>query len=110
MPFEFDVRVPFYVRGPMVPAGVKYAIFNIISNKFTILYLNRINGIVLNIDLAPTFLDIAGVSVPDDVDGKSVFPLIKESYEFTKRFNSSQGHEKIQWRDTFLIERGYINY
>lgn len=65
----------------------------------------------MNIDLAPTFLDIAGVSVPDDVDGKSFFPLIKESYEFTKRLNnSSQGHQKIQWRDTFLIERGYINY
>ncbi|XP_054723455.1 putative extracellular sulfatase Sulf-1 homolog [Uloborus diversus] len=92
MPFEFDVRVPFFVRGPRVPRGV------------------RIQDIVLNIDLAPTFLDIAGVDVPDHIDGRSVLSLLKDADAW-----ASSGHRhtevkrKRSWRDTFLIERGIVN-
>ena len=42
---EFDTRVPFLVRGPGIPQGLN---------------LDRIIG---NIDLAPTFLAIAGPPV-----------------------------------------------
>lgn len=35
------------------------------------------NNLVQNIDYAPTFLDAAGVSVPDDMAGKSLVPLFK---------------------------------
>lgn len=75
-PFEFDIRVPFLVRGPGVdPQRI-------------------VNDIVLNIDLAPTFLDIAGVEAPPHMDGKSVLPLITN----TRR-------RKFQkWPDTFLVE------
>ena len=41
-PYEEDIRVPMVVRGPGVPAGA------------------RIDAMVLNIDLAPTFAEIAG--------------------------------------------------
>jgi arylsulfatase A-like enzyme len=44
--YEFDTRVPFLVRGPGIPQG-----FN----------LDKIVG---NIDLAPTFLAIAGACLP----------------------------------------------
>lgn len=35
------------------------------------------NDLVQNIDFAQTFLDVAGVSAPEDMQGKSLLPLIK---------------------------------
>lgn len=51
--YEFDIRVPLVVRGPGVAAG-------------------KVSGdTVLNIDLAPTFLDLAGIKPPPSMDGQS---------------------------------------
>lgn len=57
LPYAEDTNVPFVVRGPGVPANVK----------------SRIPG--AHLDLAPTFLDIAGVSEADwprFFDGRSL--------------------------------------
>lgn len=35
--------------------------------------------LVQNIDYAPTFMEIAGVDIPSDMQGKSILPLINES-------------------------------
>lgn len=36
-----------------------------------------INELVQNIDYAPTFLEIAGVDIPDDIHGRSLVPLLR---------------------------------
>jgi arylsulfatase A-like enzyme len=33
---------------------------------------------VLNVDFAPTFLDLAGVSVPKEMEGQSFLPILKD--------------------------------
>ncbi|XP_061656938.1 glucosamine (N-acetyl)-6-sulfatase (Sanfilippo disease IIID), b isoform X1 [Syngnathoides biaculeatus] len=60
--YEFDIRTPLLVRGPGVNANV------------------TLKAPVLNIDLAPTFLDIAGVNASAlDADGLSFLPLMAPS-------------------------------
>ncbi|XP_076349836.1 extracellular sulfatase Sulf-1-like isoform X1 [Tachypleus tridentatus] len=91
-PFEFDVRVPLLVRGPLVPEGV------------------RISDIVINVDLAPTFLELGGVNRPEHLDGKSIVPLLKDAYELFSKSREVSKEVKLKkgWRDSFLIERGKL--
>jgi len=37
------------------------------------------SSLVLNVDIAPTFLDLAGLSIPQDVQGRSLMPFINGS-------------------------------
>jgi len=56
--YEPGLHVPLIVRGPGIQAGAVVASF------------------VVNIDLAPTFLDLAGLPVPDTMQGRSLVPLL----------------------------------
>lgn len=58
MLYEHDVRVPLMVRGPRFPDGM------------------RSSAGVASIDMTPSILDFAGVSIPSDMDGVSIKPLL----------------------------------
>merc|ERR1712232_859291 len=58
LPYETDIRVPLFVRGPGIAAGTS------------------IKEMVANIDIAPTILDLAGIPVPPIMDGQSMKPIL----------------------------------
>jgi N-acetylglucosamine-6-sulfatase len=71
--YEESIRMPLLMRYPKaIKAGT-------VRNEF-----------VLNIDLAPTLLELAGLTVPDSMQGRSIVPLIQE--------------KRPRWRSAFLVE------
>ncbi len=57
--YEESFRTPMIVRYPgVVKPGT------------------HINQLVMNLDIAPTMLDVAGVTIPNEVQGKSMLPLL----------------------------------
>lgn len=68
--YEESLRMPFILRYPkMVEAG------------------RVIDDMVLNVDLAPLFLELAGVEVPSDMQGRSFKPIL-------------QGETPADWRQS----------
>jgi N-acetylglucosamine-6-sulfatase len=57
--YDHDIKVPYLIRGPMVPAG------------------HISNAIVSNVDIVPTVLELAGVTPRYDLDGKSLNPVLQ---------------------------------
>ena len=74
-PYEESVRVPLLVRGPGVAAG------------------RSETRVATNVDLAPTLAALAGESVPDFVDGRSLAPLL-------------HAEPDVSWRESVLVEYG----
>ncbi|MEO8399969.1 MAG: sulfatase, partial [Ignavibacteriaceae bacterium] len=50
----------------------------------------KIKNLVQNIDIAPTVLELAGMETPEQMDGKSILPLLKG--------------EETKWRDAVFYE------
>ena len=59
--YEEDIRVPFIIRGPGVPAA------------------KVVDDLAGNIDLASTFVDITGAATPAFVDGRSLLLWLGDS-------------------------------
>lgn len=71
--YDESLRIPLFVRYPKLIAKGKV-----------------LDEMALNIDLAPTLLDLAGVAVPREIQGRSWLPLLA-------------GKNK-EWRQSFLAE------
>lgn len=71
--YEESMRVPLVMQLPaVIKAGTK------------------VEEVVANIDLAPTFLALGGLKAPAHMDGQSYLPILKG--------------EKVSWRDNLLYE------
>jgi arylsulfatase A-like enzyme len=77
--YEESIRIPLLVRYPRLFGKGKV-----------------VDELVLNIDLAPTFLDLAGVPVPPEMQGASWKAL-------------AAGQKPAHWRQSFLAEYFYEN-
>jgi arylsulfatase A-like enzyme len=74
--YENSIRVPLVVRGPGVPAG------------------RTLDYFTLNIDLAPTLVEMARAQAPADfIDGRSLYPLL-----------GANPLPSTSWRSDFLVE------
>jgi len=70
--FEESFKMPFVIKWP-----------GVIKKE------GRISkALIQNIDYAPTFLDVCGVDIPSDMQGKSIVPILKQS-----------GNKPEGWRD-----------
>jgi arylsulfatase A-like enzyme len=69
--YSDSIRVPLLIAGPAITPRVE-------------------TGIALNIDLAPTLLDLAGRTIPPEMHGRSLLPLLRDS--------------RTAWRDVFVYE------
>jgi arylsulfatase A-like enzyme len=75
---EESIRVPLIIRDPRLPAALRG---------------QRLDPLVLNIDVAPTLLEYAGVAVPKGMDGRSLKPLLTG--------------QPVAWRTDFFYEHHY---
>jgi N-acetylglucosamine-6-sulfatase len=73
--YEEDIRVPLIVRGPGVPAG------------------RTLQHLALNIDIAPTLVELAGTRAPSFVDGQSLRRLLTQAPPSARA-----------WREDFVVE------
>ncbi|MDR3438850.1 sulfatase [Telmatospirillum sp.] len=97
--YEGSVRVPMVVYAPgMIPAGVTNPV------------------LVRNLDLAPTFLDVAGLSKPQQFEGVSVLPVATGKVKPSEWKNVDFVYEYFwEWTfpmtpTTFAIERDRLKY
>jgi arylsulfatase A-like enzyme len=101
-PFDSSARLPFILRLPTpheIHRGGRMGA-----------PVNRVNQVIELRDLLPTFCELAGVEVPDHVDGRSILPLTRgesagwREYLHGEHFLGEDsnhwlvdGHEKYVW-------------
>ncbi len=74
--YEEDLRVPLIIRDPLLPQERRG---------------QKVDAMALNVDLAPTMLDLAGIPVPAAMQGRSLKPLL-------------EGKAPKDWRTDFFYE------
>jgi N-acetylglucosamine-6-sulfatase len=89
-PYEESLQVPLAVRGPGIPAK------RVSREQF---------GLV---DLAPTFLDIAGVSWQSKADGRSMLPVLRGAGKGYDHYLIQAGRHESQWWWRGIRSKSYV--
>jgi len=76
---EESIRVPLIIYDPRLPAEQRG---------------KRLKELALNIDIAPTLLSLAGVNMPDIIQGRSLMPLVIGRH--------------TEWRQDFFCENNFM--
>jgi arylsulfatase A-like enzyme len=79
--YEESLRVPLIIYDPRLPQGQRARV---------------VDPMALNIDLPATMLDLAGITIPDKFQGRSIVPILR-------------GESPANWRTDFFCEHRY-NY
>ncbi len=76
-------------------------------------YPNRVDGeqrednITLNIDIAPTILDYAGVKIPRDIQGESMRPLLENDPKGEKKWRKSAYYQYFEYPKWHRVQPHY---
>jgi arylsulfatase A-like enzyme len=74
--YEEDIRVPAIIYDPLLPESRRG---------------KRVEAMALNVDFAPTMLELAGVKAPQQMQGRSLLPVL-------------EGQTPSDWRTEFFYE------
>jgi len=67
--YEESIRVPIMIHGLGVSDKIRGA---------------KLNNLTLNIDIAPTILELAGITIPEEMDGISLNPFLRGQHASTR--------------------------
>ncbi|KAK4878099.1 hypothetical protein RN001_010605 [Aquatica leii] len=92
-PYETDLRVPFFIRGPLIKS--KRTMYQPVST----------------IDIAPTILSIAGIKTPNDMDGRSFYKnLVKgidnKNGDILIEYHGESNLKTIDYRCPWVNDKG----
>ncbi|KAL3927810.1 MAG: hypothetical protein SGPRY_002661, partial [Prymnesium sp.] len=96
--YDWNTRIPLIFRGPGIPAG------SVLRHAATL------------VDLAPTWLGLAGVEQPAEMDGRSLVPLLVNASDrnvplVVRTHLRMEGGQSSQllWREGVLIEHLFVS-
>ena len=88
--YEESLQMPCLVR---YPAGIKSGI--------------KVDQISLNIDIAPTLLEYAKISIPQDIQGKSLKPLLEQNKKAADKWRKSMYYQYFEYPKWHNIQPHY---
>lgn len=86
--YEDSLRMPFIARFPGLTQPGSVA-----------------DAMSLNVDFAPTFLDLAGAAIPDDIQGRSLQPILKG--QPPKNWRNSMYYHYYEYPAVHSVRRHY---
>ena len=88
--YEESLQMPCLVR---YPDGIKSGI--------------KVDQISLNIDIAPTLLEYAKISIPQDIQGKSLKPLLEQNKKAADKWRKSMYYQYFEYPKWHNIQPHY---